>query len=165
MPDPTPLPSLPPPDRQTPTCISCGYIATLIKRDFRTDEAAGIEVFCKDVEMRKCEKCGDVVITPEGHRYIDSRIALARHLKITDLQRDLSLASAKLEQMEKALKTIAEWRGHFPPTNRFWTDQLGRPTTEPMSYSSAFGSNGERDYMRGIATAALASSLNTEKKT
>lgn len=48
-----------------------------------------------------------------------------------------------------ALRTIERW-DWFPDTNRTWDDGT------PMSYSAAYGSNGERDYMRKIARDALA---------
>ena len=49
-----------------------------------------------------------------------------------------------------ALEQIERWDG-FPSTNETW-EGSGRP----VSYSAAFGSNGERDFMRGVAKAALA---------
>ncbi|CAB4191416.1 hypothetical protein UFOVP1229_28 [uncultured Caudovirales phage] len=51
--------------------------------------------------------------------------------------------------MEAALKKISTWFGEFPDTGRTWEDGT------PMSYVAAFGSNGERDYMRSVAQAAL----------
>lgn len=53
-----------------------------------------------------------------------------------------------------ALKRIAKWFDEFPPTGRKWNDG-----TE-MSYSAAFGSNGERDYMRKVASDALSPNAN-----
>lgn len=55
-------------------------------------------------------------------------------------------------QFVEALRRIEKWFDEFPPTGRFWDDEK----TRPMSYGAAYGSNGERDYMRGIASAALA---------
>lgn len=56
-------------------------------------------------------------------------------------------------RMEKALRKIARWHNEFPSTGRFWDE----PTNaRPMSYGAAYGSNGERDYMRQIALNALA---------
>lgn len=54
-------------------------------------------------------------------------------------------------KMEAALKRIAKWFGEFPETGRFWDEEQKRP----MTYSAAFGSNGERDYMRQVAADAL----------
>jgi hypothetical protein len=48
-----------------------------------------------------------------------------------------------------ALLRISKWFGEFPPTGRTWEDGTA------MSYSAAFGSNGERDYMRQVADDAL----------
>lgn len=47
------------------------------------------------------------------------------------------------------VKTIADWK--LPETGRFWDDD----PTRPMSYGSLWGSNGERDFMRGVAHEAL----------
>ena len=54
------------------------------------------------------------------------------------------------DALAKALETIERWFGEFPPSGRTWPD--GRP----MSWGSAFGSNGERDFMRAVARKALA---------
>jgi hypothetical protein len=57
------------------------------------------------------------------------------------------------QQLREALEFIERWSHEsFPRTGRTWEDG------SPMSYSAAFGSNGERDYMRGIARTALAAS-------
>jgi hypothetical protein len=50
-----------------------------------------------------------------------------------------------------ALRRIEKWFGEFPETGKFWDDAEERP----MSYGACYGSNGERDYMRGIAREAL----------
>lgn len=52
--------------------------------------------------------------------------------------------------MRTALERIERWFGEFPDTGRAWDDG------SPMSYGACFGSNGERDFMRSIARAALA---------
>lgn len=67
---------------------------------------------------------------------------------------------ARAEPMRAALERIERWFGEFPETGRFWDDAC----TQPMSYGSAFGSNGERDYMRGIARAALAAATDGGKQ-
>lgn len=54
--------------------------------------------------------------------------------------------------LRKALQRIERWFGEFPPTGQFWD----RERTQPMSYAGAYGTNGERDYMRGVARDALA---------
>jgi hypothetical protein len=53
------------------------------------------------------------------------------------------------KDLYESLERIARWFGEFPPTGRTWSDG------KEMSYSSAFGANGERDYMREVARAAL----------
>jgi hypothetical protein len=51
----------------------------------------------------------------------------------------------------EALERIHRWQGEFPPTGEFWDDRK----TQPMSYGAAYGSNGERDFMREVARKAL----------
>lgn len=55
----------------------------------------------------------------------------------------IKLAIQKLEK-------IVAWNA-FPVTNHFWDKEK----TQRMSFGAANGSNGERDYMRGIAKEAL----------
>lgn len=50
----------------------------------------------------------------------------------------------------EALSKIEKWFGEFPPTGKTWA------TGEEMSYLAAYGSNGERDFMRSVAREALA---------
>jgi len=50
--------------------------------------------------------------------------------------------------LREALRKIADWE--LPPSGKRWPD-----TAAPMSYGAAYGSNGERDYMREVARAAL----------
>lgn len=58
----------------------------------------------------------------------------------------------ELERLRAALTKIEKWFGEFPATGKFWDEQK----TDEMSYSACYGSNGERDYMRGVARDALA---------
>ena len=58
-------------------------------------------------------------------------------------------AADEIERLREALGIIERWED-FPESERTWEDGT------PMSYGAAFGSNGQRDYMRGIARAALA---------
>ena len=59
----------------------------------------------------------------------------------------------KLKEENRCLKTalgrIAKWFGEFPPSGAFLSDGT------PISYGSEFGSDGERDFMRKIASDAL----------
>ena len=59
--------------------------------------------------------------------------------------------AARLQKMRKALERISRWNGEFPPTGIFL-----KGTDETMSYGAAYGSNGERDYMRHVAGQVLA---------
>ena len=58
---------------------------------------------------------------------------------------------AERDRLRDALQRIARWHGEFPETGRYWDEKR----TNPMSYSAVFGSNGERDYMRNVASDAL----------
>jgi|ERR1017187_1890351 hypothetical protein len=84
--------------------------------------------------------------------------------KTTNVKKPAGLAAAKSSAKHRALianlsnennryraalERISKWFGEFPATGRAWDDG------KPMSYSAAFGSNGERDFMRQIATDAL----------
>jgi len=61
------------------------------------------------------------------------------------------MATEREKKLEEALRRIEKWFGEFPTTGRFWDND----EKQPMSYGAAFGSNGERDYMRNIAKEAL----------
>lgn len=52
-----------------------------------------------------------------------------------------------------ALERVESWT--FPPSGRFWNNDDGTLSDRPMSYGAAYGSNGERDFMRAIAADAL----------
>lgn len=70
------------------------------------------------------------------------------------LHRDRRTA-ARIKVLETALATIVRW-DDFPKTGRFWDrEDPQRDERRPMSFRACFGSNGERDYMRGIAGTAL----------
>jgi len=58
--------------------------------------------------------------------------------------------TAEVERLRAALERISRWHGEFPETGKHW------PNGTPTSYQVEHGSNGERDFMRGIARAALA---------
>jgi hypothetical protein len=55
----------------------------------------------------------------------------------------------EIARLRAALQRIARWHGELPESGRQW------PDGQPMSYAAAFGSNGERDYMRQVALDAL----------
>ncbi len=52
------------------------------------------------------------------------------------------------DTLRDALQRIAAWE--LPATGQFW------PSGNPVGYEAEYGSNGARDYIRGIARAALA---------
>jgi hypothetical protein len=53
------------------------------------------------------------------------------------------------QEMRAALEQIARWDG-FPRSGMFWE------SGHEMSYGAAYGSNGEREFMRNVAHTALA---------
>ncbi len=67
----------------------------------------------------------------------------AKHLEL------IAELSIENRRYKAALERISKWFDEFPPTGRTWDDGTA------MSYSAAFGSNGERDYMRQVAADAL----------
>ena len=72
------------------------------------------------------------------------------HVDDPDGRRQLTnCIEQEFDRLRAALAKIAKWFGEFPPSGREW--QPG----EPMSYGAAFGSNGERDFMRQVAVDAL----------
>lgn len=75
--------------------------------------------------------------------------------EIERLRAELAAANAREAGLRKALEVIREWTA-FPPSGRFWRNGDGTISARPMPYSAAFGSNGERDFMRQVARAALA---------
>lgn len=52
-----------------------------------------------------------------------------------------------------ALQRIERWFGEFPKVPQ--KDTMGNPTGDMVSYGYAYGSNGERDFMRTVARNAL----------
>ena len=63
---------------------------------------------------------------------------------------DYMAAMDEMERLRAALARIERWHGEFPETGKTWEE-----TGDPVSYSAAYGSNGERDYMRQVARDAL----------
>lgn len=72
---------------------------------------------------------------------------------IAEREELLSQKQLILQNFRKALTTVSQWE--LPASGIYWGDSL----KTPMSYESAFGSNGVRYYMKNIA----AESLNFEK--
>jgi hypothetical protein len=55
----------------------------------------------------------------------------------------------EIKRLRKALEFVLAWQ--FPATGKFWDDEK----TRPMTYGAAYGSNGERDYMKQYIREAL----------
>ena len=63
----------------------------------------------------------------------------------------IALLLERIEELEKALAKIERWHGEFPDSGCYYDEHR----TRPMSYGAAFGSSGERDFMREVARKAL----------
>jgi hypothetical protein len=59
----------------------------------------------------------------------------------------------ELASLVETLERIERWE--MPKTGKFWTNADGTTSDRPMSYAACYGSNGERDLIRSIASAAL----------
>ena len=82
------------------------------------------------------------VYCENGHEWTDV-------YTLTEQRIEVNTEALKIEALETALKTISKWFGEFPETHHFYSDG------KQLSYSAAYGSNGERDYMRKVAKDAL----------
>lgn len=71
----------------------------------------------------------------------------------------LTAAQEENERLRTALEKIERWFGEFPPTGDYW------PSGGEMSYAACYGSNGERDFMRGVARDALSTPSKGKDKT
>lgn len=71
--------------------------------------------------------------------------ALIAILRVTE--QEVETAKRNVPEAAAKIRRIATWFGEFPRVN----DRQGGT----MSYGAAYGSNGERDYMRAIAVEAL----------
>jgi hypothetical protein len=76
-----------------------------------------------------------------------------------DVEEILSAYQSALETCREALEKIHTWIGQFPATGKNWPD-----SQEPVSYGAAYGSNGERDFMRNVAGKALSALANIDKE-
>lgn len=65
---------------------------------------------------------------------------------------------APIDIWRRTLQRIAKWHGEFPPSGST------HPDGSPMSYEFAYGSSGERDFMRGLAQLALLTEIPTLDK-
>lgn len=103
---------------------------------------------------------GDPVTFIEGIQeaadYISARVptpAPVDHIGDVTEKIDWERVGPKLVE---ALEKIERWFGEFPETGMFWPNTDGSESDRPMPYGAAWGSNGERDFMRSVARAALA---------
>jgi hypothetical protein len=117
------------------TCQDCGghiegWICQSCAREFRENDAGNL-VF----------EGQPVVVKPSAIR-IEAADTLERQ-------------AAEIERLREALGRIERWFGEFPETGRFWPNEDPTESARPMSYSAVWGSNGERDFMRAVARAAL----------
>lgn len=69
--------------------------------------------------------------------------------EVIEWHEDYTTLWERADRYKKALMFIQAWK--FPPTKQFWD----KDQTEPMSYAAAYGSNGERDFMRNVAAEAI----------
>lgn len=117
---------------------------TNIMVDVVPGDGSGFEVYAKSVN--------EVVnlLSELGEKAEDLESIRAQ---LTATRTALAAAEADNERLSKALCRVARWHGEFPDTGRYWDEPKN---AEPMSYSACFGSNGERDYMRQVASEALA---------
>lgn len=65
-----------------------------------------------------------------------------------------ALSASGADKLAEALERVVAW--DMPATGKFWPNEDGTDSDRPMSYGAAYGSNGERDYIRNVARAALA---------
>lgn len=70
----------------------------------------------------------------------------------------VSQHDSSVKVLRAALERIARWHGEFPAPDSKWDDGT------PMSYGAAYGSNGERDYMRQVALDALAAAPSAKQE-
>lgn len=86
--------------------------------------------------------CSDPIAEGD-EEYIRADVAEARVVAV-EMERD---------RLREALTKIEKW-SDFPVTGRYWDEDS---KTRPMSYGACYGTNGERNYMRGVARAAIES--------
>ena len=78
-------------------------------------------------------------------------------LTLDGVENTFNRLKAQNAQLIQALEKIKRWE--MPETGKFWDKEK----TEPMSYAACYGSNGERDIVRFIASSAIAAATITEK--
>lgn len=73
---------------------------------------------------------------------------------IDAIRADNKRLEGEVERLREALEIVSQWR--LPKTGQVW------PSGGEVSYGACYGSNGERDYMKGIAKSALPTTANGE---
>ncbi|RZK44593.1 MAG: hypothetical protein EOO61_03300 [Hymenobacter sp.] len=63
---------------------------------------------------------------------------------------ELEVLHMEIFRLRSALEFVQAWK--FPETGLFWDDEK----TLPMSYGAAYGSKGERNYMKAYIAKVLA---------
>ena len=110
--------------------------------------------------MIRCPSCKNaytgpfICVTCGAQKLYDATLRTAER-RAEKAERDLAAAQKDAERYRNALERISKWFGEFPPA----TSHDGTP----CSYGSAFGSNGERDFMRKIAKVALDAAMEKAK--
>lgn len=106
----------------------------------RTDSTIGADKFVPAWKVRK--DMGQL------ERELSAAKVEAFELSLNPDIAEYAALRAEAERLREALEKVERWQ--FPPTGKFWESGT------PVSYGAAYGSNGERDYMRNVARAALA---------
>lgn len=103
--------------------------------------------------VRVLDDNGDTVADDEP--YYPARLSVAHAATIVAAVNEVAELRKHLATARAALAKIEKWHGEFPPTGRAWDDSKPLTPDNEMSYGACNGSNGERDYMRAVARAAL----------
>jgi hypothetical protein len=99
---------------------------------------------------------GELVVFASDYDALAAELATVKkvaygNIELMEERDTLRAANQRLEgevaRLREALETVSLWR--LPRTDQHW------PSGGEMSYGACHGSNGERDYMRRIADAAL----------
>lgn len=100
-------------------------------------------------EYEGLEQIADALNGFEGNLRISTALEINQHCDNQMLKTENDYLKAENSKMRQALEVVANWR--LPSTGKFWNDDK----TDPMSYGACYGSSGERDYIKSIATEAL----------
>lgn len=140
-------------------CQTCGsYCAPILPRSNKEGEVnLGLDYLRKRVNTGVCPICksSSNVSLNEGsipEQFTCSTCEFTWDKEEEDTPELIQLRKSFSEEnaiLRAALTVIAEWK--LPETNKFWDEEK----TRPMTYTSCYGSNGERDYMKNVALIAL----------